>query len=170
MKKYILSVCSFFVAAQIVANNTPHTEGIVKKIGGNKSFRVPVYYAENSNTPSGDTYIRTEKISGYNVGKYSRASRKKTRKGTFTISTIKKSVIEDDATRPLEKTPVSGATKNIVGFVRNTHYSPQEPTAGPERVPLYEYTGTLSSAPAKKTALIAPEKTVKKEAITTNKK
>lgn len=163
MKKYILSACSFFIATQILASHIYHTEGSVKNTVGEKSPKVPIYHSINSNTPSGDIYIRTGKISGYNAGTFMHTSRKKTRKGTFNISTIKKSAIEDDALHPLLKNPIPGATRNIIGFIRNPHYSPQTYATTPKNIPLYEYTGSISSISAEKIAQKAPAKSIQKE-------
>ena len=145
MKKYILIAWSFFIPTGLLTNHIYHTQGIVKDITGKISPKIPVYTSTNSNTPTGDIYIRSESISGYNIGTYTHTSRKKTRKGTFAISTIKKNVIEDDWLNPLAKKNRSGDTKNLLGFIRNPHYSYQNPTASPKNIPLYEYTGTLIS-------------------------
>ena len=113
MKKYIFSTCVFFITTSILASHMYHTEGVVKNALGKHSSKVPVYNSSNSNNPTGSTYIRAGKISGYHIGTFSHTTRKKTRKGTFTIKTITKSVIEDNAQHPLAQTSIAGATKSI---------------------------------------------------------
>ena len=152
MKKYIISVCSFFIATQLCASHIYHKQGVVKHADGKISPKVPVYPSIISNSPTGDSYIRTGTVSGYHIGKLQRTTRKKSRQGTFTISTIQKSVIEDNAQQSLEKNSIPGATKHLIGFVRNPHFS--EKTAGqtPKNLPLYEYTGNPDAKSAEKTS------------------
>lgn len=158
MKKYIISVCSFFIATQLCASHTYHKQGVVKHADGKISPKVPVYPSMISNSPTGDSYIRTGTVSGYHIGTLKRTTRKKNRKGTFTISTIQKSVIEDDAQQPLEKNSIPGATKNLIGFVRNPHFSEKTANQTPKNVPLYEYTGTSDTKSAEKVAQPAAQK------------
>ena len=143
MKKYILTVFSFFIATNTIANHIYHTQGVVKDVTGKVSSKTPVYNSTNSNSPNGASYIKKGTISGYTVGTYTSTSRKKTRKGTFAISTVTKSAIEDDSLNPLAQTKIAGATNNLIGFVRNPNYSSTNPTASPKNIALYEFTGTI---------------------------
>lgn len=155
MKKYIMGLCCFFITNQVYSSHAYHKQGAVKHADGRISPKIPVYSDMVSNSPTGDSYIRTGTISGHAIGTLKHTSRKKNRKGTYTISTTKQSVIEDDIQHPLATNSVSGATKNIVGFVRNPHYS--EKTAGkmPKNIPLYEYTGAIQQASKKSQKQIA---------------
>lgn len=147
MKKYMVSVCYFFIATTILANPY-HTQGVVKTATGEKSKKVPVYNTNISNEPNGDMYIRTGKVSRYDAGTFTRTTRKKTRKGTYTIETIQKYVIEDDAQHPLEKANIPGIKKDtIIGFVRNPEYYTEtiKNQNASLNIPLYEYTGNLQT-------------------------